>query len=213
MVGDQQTKARLYADALTYKASLPVREDGQFTRVLHMQPFWVHDEDLSTYAKSLEQPKDPDPRLQVKYVSAPTASGKSASVLAAFLKSTETTSTLTPSLTSAPSLTPYSASSPSPGPTTPFSSPKSGAVGFTHYLHLPFHNNMGRCFWAEGKLDEKTAAVAGAAFVLDSISMLLDNKAPQEGVPVRVPHGQDVTLVATELLEKLKDQMATTADR
>jgi hypothetical protein len=148
---DGATKAALYADEATYKASLPVRRNGANVAMLYENPFWVHDDDLKAYTAALEKPKDGTPRLQIKYTCAPPGSGKSASVLPACLKSIES------------------------------------GDGFTHYLHLPFHNNGGRCFWVKGKLDKDTAFRAGGAFILDCVTMLLDNKVPSKtvGVPQR----------------------------
>ncbi|KAJ1437706.1 hypothetical protein B484DRAFT_428226 [Ochromonadaceae sp. CCMP2298] len=171
VVGIKKTKAALYADATTYKASLPVREDGAKGTVLYKQPFWVHYEDLKAYVEALEKPKGPDIRAQVKYACAPTKSGKSSSVLPAFLKSAE------------------------------------GVQGFTHYLHLPFHNNGGRCFKVVGKLEKKTAELAGAAFILDALTMLLDNDDAADGVPLRVPDVNKLKEVADELRKKLEDQL------
>ena len=173
MAGSKKTKAALYADATTYKASLPVRRDGSNVAVLYKQPFWVHDEDLKAYVEALEKPIFRDIRAQVKYVCAPAGSGKSSSVLPTFLKSAE------------------------------------GVRGFTHYLHIPFHNNGGRRFKVKGELDEETAEFAGAAFILDAVTMLLDNKLPsaKAGVPLRVPDVEEVEEVADELYKKLKDQL------
>jgi hypothetical protein len=86
VVGHSNTKAALYRDATTYKKVLPVRRDGNRIAVLYQHPFWVHEEDLQAYLDAIKAPTKSLKRGQIKYVCSGTASGKSSSVLPAFLQ-------------------------------------------------------------------------------------------------------------------------------
>ena len=79
-------RGTLFQNFDTYKSSLPVRKvSGEYLK-LHELPYFALDDDVQSVAKQLEW-HDPDHRDQVKYVCAPAASGKTTSVLPAFLES------------------------------------------------------------------------------------------------------------------------------
>ena len=83
----------------------------------------------------------------------------------------------------------------------------------THYLYLPFHNNDSRHYFAKGTCEQKSAQVAGAAFILESITMLLDNKWPVNGLEIHVPaETVDIYLISDKLRAVLKDQLGADAN-
>jgi len=76
----------LYRDFDTYKASLPVRERKHEWLKLHELPYFGADDDVQFMAEKLYDTAQAF-RRQVMYVCAPAASGKTTSVLPAFLES------------------------------------------------------------------------------------------------------------------------------
>jgi len=85
----QNSEVPLLTDVEAYLKSLPRRERKERKGgavVLYSCPYWVNEDDLSTMANQLEM--DPVDRDRVKYVVAPARSGKSASILPAFLQTT-----------------------------------------------------------------------------------------------------------------------------
>ena len=80
-------KRRLFQNWETYEASLPVRQHDvtkEFLK-LYKLPYWGSDEDIDTMVTQLERVSGA--RGIVKYVCAPGASGKTTSIVPAFLKS------------------------------------------------------------------------------------------------------------------------------
>ena len=130
-------------------ASLPVRKVAGVGKplTLHEQPFWCQQGDLRTMAKQLES-KVRYARGWVKYLCAPSASGKTASVLAAFLESKK----------------------------------------FKYYLYLAFANNNDRNFRLSGtpSSDEGEAQQQGAEFILECITVLLENRSENFPCTIRV---------------------------
>ena len=79
-------KTKLFKNFDTYKQSLPVRECvGGIVLPLYMLNYYVREDELAAMATDLLPDVD-DARRVVKYVAAPSKSGKTASVLPAFLK-------------------------------------------------------------------------------------------------------------------------------
>ena len=78
----------LLKDFDVYKRSLPVRRDASLAQELplYQLPYWTNDEDMEFFADQLQRP--PISRASVKYLSAPSGSGKTSCILPAFLKST-----------------------------------------------------------------------------------------------------------------------------
>ena len=78
----------LLKDFDVYKRSLPVRRDDALAQQLRLYqlPYWTDDEDVEFLANQLERPTIS--RAKVKYLSAPSGSGKTSCILPAFLKST-----------------------------------------------------------------------------------------------------------------------------
>ena len=78
----------LLKDFDVYKRSLPVRRDASSAQELplYQLPYWTDDEDVEFFADQLRRP--PKSRASVKYLSAPSGSGKTSCILPAFLKST-----------------------------------------------------------------------------------------------------------------------------
>ena len=91
----QNAPGTLFRDIETYKMSLPVRmrpiEDPEkrYERLkLYTLPFFGFDEDIETMARQLEAGRTySSDRQVIKYLSAPSGSGKTASILPAFLQS------------------------------------------------------------------------------------------------------------------------------
>eukprot|EP01094_Clydonella_sp_ATCC50884_P003791 TRINITY_DN128_c0_g1_i9.p1 TRINITY_DN128_c0_g1~~TRINITY_DN128_c0_g1_i9.p1 ORF type:complete len:789 (-),score=113.63 TRINITY_DN128_c0_g1_i9:300-2666(-) len=81
---EEQKKAPLFRDWLTYAASLPTRKVKDSTMVLHEQPFWAKPESLGRLALELKEPTT-IARDAIHYLCAPPGSGKSATVVPVFL--------------------------------------------------------------------------------------------------------------------------------
>ena len=79
----------LLKDFDVYKRSLPVRHDISLEQQLPLYrlPYWTDDEDVEFLANQLER-RESIVRHAVKYLSAPSGSGKTSCILPAFLKST-----------------------------------------------------------------------------------------------------------------------------
>ena len=78
----------LFQDKEIYKASLPVRDIGNEFVKLYTLPYFAHQSDVMLMARELEKPSNErGSRTLIKYACAPSASGKTASILPAFLKS------------------------------------------------------------------------------------------------------------------------------
>ena len=77
----------LFKDFETYSTSLPVRKRNKEWLKLHTLPYFCSDEDVTRMATQLEQAPPSNVRDSVKYVCAPSGSGKTCSILPAFLKS------------------------------------------------------------------------------------------------------------------------------
>jgi hypothetical protein len=83
----QNDSVALLKDFETYKQSLPVRQKnkGEYAE-LYKHDYYARDEDMTTMVKAIEKVLAEN-RPVVKYISAPSKSGKTSSVLPAFLKS------------------------------------------------------------------------------------------------------------------------------
>lgn len=80
-------KVPRFSNLQTYVDSFPVREHTDTWLKLHQLPFWVRDVDLQAMAQALIH-KSKQSGV-IKYVASPSASGKTSSILHAFLKSTK----------------------------------------------------------------------------------------------------------------------------
>ena len=76
----------LFTDYDTYKKWLPVRDIAGY-RKLYELPYYTNEKDLDMLVKKLEEP--PERRRDIKYFAAPPSSGKTCSVLPAFLRSAQ----------------------------------------------------------------------------------------------------------------------------
>ena len=142
-------KVPLFKDFETYIQSLPKRMYAPtgFMRLFEL-PFWAKDESIERMARRLEA-KSPTKRPVVKYVAAPSTTGKTASVLVGVLASAEN----------------YDESS------------LEDKDSFSHYLYLAFRNNGDKDFrFQEETLSdsEGTAERQGAAFALECLERLFN---------------------------------------
>uniref|UniRef100_A0A0G4I0S5 Uncharacterized protein n=1 Tax=Chromera velia CCMP2878 TaxID=1169474 RepID=A0A0G4I0S5_9ALVE len=82
----------LFSDSETYKNSLPVRRVGTRSEALKLYklPYWGSEEDLGKMVKMLSDDQTGN-RYEIKYLCAPGRSGKTSSVLPAFLASEDFT--------------------------------------------------------------------------------------------------------------------------
>jgi hypothetical protein len=137
----------LFSSWESYAKSLPVREfvvpPGILIEPLYKFPYWANEKDLAD--RLIEHPQRLVRGL-VRYLAAPSAYGKTCSILPAFLYSAEQR----------------------------LESNK--GIGFTHYLHLSFNNNGGNHFVARGEISnyDLDARQQGAAFMLNCLKHLLD---------------------------------------
>jgi len=134
-------KIELLRDFEEYSKHLPVREHHENIIPLYKQKFYARVEDIEQMAKRIMA--KPPVRKTVPYVAAPASSGKSSSILPAFLLS------------------------------------KSMTNGATHYFYMAFHNNNHRCFKVlpcTPNEDELIAKNQGAAFIVECVKRLLENK-------------------------------------
>lgn len=84
----KQERTPLFSCFEDYKKSLPVRDHTNGKLSLYTIPHWTYDEDIESMAKEILQPPRSS-RFGVKYLSAPGGSGKTSSILPAFLRSTK----------------------------------------------------------------------------------------------------------------------------
>ena len=81
----KNSQVKLFKDLDTYTEALPSRQIQDKMAKLHEQPYFAHPEDISRLARNLFE--NVSSKGQVKYICSPPESGKSASILHAFLAS------------------------------------------------------------------------------------------------------------------------------
>ena len=81
----KNSQVKLFKDLDTYTEALPSRQIQDKMAKLHEQPYFAHPEDISRLARNLFE--NVSSKGQVKYICSPSESGKSASILHAFLAS------------------------------------------------------------------------------------------------------------------------------
>jgi hypothetical protein len=143
------SKAAVFRDFDTYALSLPRRVVGATGTVLALYklPFWADKKAVTTMALDFESNRR---RLEgnrkfVRYATAPTASGKTASILPAFLDSSEGNRLI-----------------------------DGVNVSFSYYIYLAFDNNGDRNFTARG-LIQGDYYQQGAFFMLKCLRMFFKN--------------------------------------
>jgi hypothetical protein len=138
----------LFKDWSSYSSSLPVRRlSADEPIILYKVKYFTPNKYLRKMAEEIV--KKTDQRGVVKYLAAPSTSGKTCSVLPAFIEST----------------------------TLP-SEEEEDKEGGTHYLYLAFSNNNGRYFKVHPNRpssDETIAEMQGASFMVKCIESLLDD--------------------------------------
>lgn len=144
--------APVFSDFDTYAKTLPRRLVGGAMKntilTLYKLPFWADQQAVRTMALDFESNRRglEGSRNYVRYATAPTAAGKTASILPAFLDSAEADRSI-----------------------------DGENVSFSYYIYLAFDNNDGRTFQAMSPMP-KEFEKQGAFFILKCLAMYFDNQ-------------------------------------
>lgn len=143
----QNTNYLVFSDVDSYLLSLPRRLASGTTGeviALYTKPFWAKKQSITLLAQDCEinRRKVQSTRKLIRYLAAPTASGKTACLLPAFLDSVESQRVF-----------------------------DGEDVAFTYYLYLAFGNNESRAFKVGSNLNPDATPVDQGAFFMQKCLM------------------------------------------